>query len=412
MTNRTNLTHRLNTRARVLALTAGLAAALLPPALGAPQGAGADAFFSDTRIVISVVDGREVKVTQRDGDTKVEVDGKEVPPARYTVDGEWVIVKDAEGQELTKVMIGVPEEIKAEGGARMYRFKSGQGGGVAVAPRAGGAELRGEVIEIAPGGAGGMVWKEAESEPPKVMLGVTSTTLSDDLAQHLGVDKNSALLIGSVVPDSPASAAGLKKGDVIVALNGQPLDDSKSLRDRLRTNKPGDEVTLSVIQGGQKNDVKVKLAAYDSKKFATFAPITKVEPDIEFKALEGLGGLEGWQRGGGQQKQLAEELRRMAEQMKELKGVDAEAMAELQREMVELADQAARQREGLALRYGVPRQGGMNPAAPAAPQPPVFLMDRERTTADTDARLRRLEEQNARLEAMLQQLLEQSKKNP
>lgn len=409
----TNTHSRLNTRTHLLALAVGLCAAITSPALGAPQGAGADAFFSDTRIVISVVDGREVKVTQRDGDTKVEVDGQDVPATRFTVDGEWVIVKNEQGEELTKVMIGVPEEIKGDGGARMYRFKSGQGGAVAIAPRAGGMAQRGEAIEIAPGG--GMIWKEAESEPPKVMLGVTSTMLSDDLAQHLGVDKASALLIGSVVPESPASAAGLKKGDVIVALNGQPLDESKSLRDRLRDKNPGDEVTLSVIQGGQKNDVKVKLAAYDSKKFATFAPITKVEPDIEFKGLaelEALRGLEGFKHGGAEQQRLADKLRRMAEQMKAMKGVDAEAMADLQAEIAKLAEQAAKQGRAMAWTYSVPREGGMNPTAPMAPQPPVFLMDRERSTADTDARLKRLEEQNARLEKMIQQLLEQGKKNP
>jgi serine protease Do len=59
-------------------------------------------------------------------------------------------------------------------------------------------------------------------------LGVTVQSLTDDLEEYFGV-KNGGALVSSVTPDSAASKAGVKAGDVIVSINGRTVSDSDDL---------------------------------------------------------------------------------------------------------------------------------------------------------------------------------------
>ena len=89
-----------------------------------------------------------------------------------------------------------------------------------------------------------------------------------------------AVKVGQVVPDSPAAKAGLEQDDVVVGMNGQPLEAMPTpeltaanfTRDLLRV-KPGTEVALDTIRKGQAKTLKVTLAempmqGYESSKYA------------------------------------------------------------------------------------------------------------------------------------------------
>jgi S1-C subfamily serine protease len=70
--------------------------------------------------------------------------------------------------------------------------------------------------------------------------------------------------VREVVADGPATKAGLKQGDVVIAVNGQPVDDKNDLRTRVAAFKPNDEITLTIVKGTangptDQHDVKVKL---------------------------------------------------------------------------------------------------------------------------------------------------------
>lgn len=65
--------------------------------------------------------------------------------------------------------------------------------------------------------------------------------------------------IEEVDGDSPSAKAGLKKGDVVTALDGRPVHDSPSLIVAIRSHVPGDEVTLTVRRGGKEQKLKVVL---------------------------------------------------------------------------------------------------------------------------------------------------------
>ncbi|RMF98609.1 MAG: PDZ domain-containing protein, partial [Gammaproteobacteria bacterium] len=67
--------------------------------------------------------------------------------------------------------------------------------------------------------------------------------------------------VDSVVPGSPAERAGLKPGDVITALDGQPLADLAAFSAALKKYRPGDRVRAEIRRGADRLDVELELAA-------------------------------------------------------------------------------------------------------------------------------------------------------
>jgi S1-C subfamily serine protease len=96
-------------------------------------------------------------------------------------------------------------------------------------------------------------------------LGVASQPVTGDIARSLGLDRPHGVLLADVYPGSTAARAGLKQGDAILTVNGQPVDDETSLNYRIGTHRPGDEVTLSVQRGGAARPIKVTVEAPPSR---------------------------------------------------------------------------------------------------------------------------------------------------
>lgn len=95
-------------------------------------------------------------------------------------------------------------------------------------------------------------------------LGTETQALTSDLADSLNLDVPRGALITDVAPDSPAERAGLKQGDVILAIDGKAVEDPKALSFRLATKSVGTKATLSVVHDGKKQDIEVALEAAPS----------------------------------------------------------------------------------------------------------------------------------------------------
>jgi serine protease Do len=92
------------------------------------------------------------------------------------------------------------------------------------------------------------------------MLGVTVQGINSDLAASLGLSEVKGALVSAVSEGSPAEKAGVKRGDVITQLDGQPVQDSNSLRNHVSRLKPGSTVNLTLVRDGEHRQVSVKLA--------------------------------------------------------------------------------------------------------------------------------------------------------
>jgi serine protease Do len=90
-------------------------------------------------------------------------------------------------------------------------------------------------------------------------LGVHIQDLTPELARAFGLKDGSGVLIGDVSSDSPASRAGLKKGDVILKVNGEPVGAMNQLHVQIAQFAPGTQIKLQIWRNGSTQDVSVKL---------------------------------------------------------------------------------------------------------------------------------------------------------
>ena len=91
------------------------------------------------------------------------------------------------------------------------------------------------------------------------MLGVTVQPVTSDMAKSLGLSSVQGAIVDQVNAGSPAEKVGLKQGDVIVKVNGQAIDNSNSLRNRVSELAPGTAVTLDVVRHGESRQLTATL---------------------------------------------------------------------------------------------------------------------------------------------------------
>ncbi|MFO1271865.1 MAG: Do family serine endopeptidase [Rubrivivax sp.] len=96
-------------------------------------------------------------------------------------------------------------------------------------------------------------------------LGVTVQDLNQGLAESFGLAKPDGALISNVAADSAAATAGLKAGDVVTKVNGEPVERSGQLSSLIGLSAPGDKVKLEVWRDKSSREIEVKLGSADSK---------------------------------------------------------------------------------------------------------------------------------------------------
>jgi serine protease Do len=90
-------------------------------------------------------------------------------------------------------------------------------------------------------------------------LGVSIQALDEDLARSLGLDETKGALVAEVTADSPAAAAGLKRGDVILDYAGKPIDDLRALTRAVADTQPGTEAKIVVWRDGKENSLEADI---------------------------------------------------------------------------------------------------------------------------------------------------------
>ena len=122
------------------------------------------------------------------------------------------------------------------------------------------------------------------------LLGVSVQNLTPALAEQFNLKAGQGgALIAQVVPDSAAAKAGLKQGDVITEVNGQPMHNASSLQSYVAIQRVGTPLTLTVYRNGKKMTIHAKVGPAPTSASggasgshqqlgATFADITQDSP--------------------------------------------------------------------------------------------------------------------------------------
>jgi len=92
------------------------------------------------------------------------------------------------------------------------------------------------------------------------MMGVTIQSVDADLAASVNLPAARGAIVTSVQAGTPAEKVGIKRGDIITALNNQPVADSNNLRNLVASTAPGAEVTLTLFRDNKEQNVKLALA--------------------------------------------------------------------------------------------------------------------------------------------------------
>ncbi len=99
-------------------------------------------------------------------------------------------------------------------------------------------------------------------------IGVRYVAITKEIASQQNLPVDAGVLVSStstqpaIVPDSPAAAAGLQDGDIVVAVDGLKVDRDHDLSTRILPHEPGDMVVLSVLRNGASMDVEVTLGTF------------------------------------------------------------------------------------------------------------------------------------------------------
>jgi serine protease Do len=101
-------------------------------------------------------------------------------------------------------------------------------------------------------------------------LGVEIQPVSKAIADSLGLEQVRGALVANVIKDSPASRSGFKVGDVILSMDGEPLEEFKELPKRVAASRAGSQSVFDVYREGGEHEVKVVIGAMpgEEKKLA------------------------------------------------------------------------------------------------------------------------------------------------
>jgi hypothetical protein len=235
----------------------------------------------------------------------VKVNGQEVPPERFDVQGETLIVRDEAGKELLRKTLGPVNVYKAGEGAMWPQVR---------------------VIDRE-----GLDNDSPFAGRPRVRMGITMQTAGDELVSHLGLAEGEYALVSTVSPGSAAEAAGMQAHDLIVSVDGQKPASIETIREVLQTKKVGD--TMKVV---------VKRKGAEQALTLTFQTSGKQDVPAEWSRplplQENCAQLDAV-------KQEMEAARRAMEEAGRNMGQDGAAMAERYAQLV----QRMRNRGGLAM---------------------------------------------------------------
>jgi serine protease Do len=268
------------------------------------QSLGSGFFISADGYVVTnnhvVQNGSEVEITMDDGETfdakvvgtdpktdlaLLKVEGKDFPYVRLASQkariGDWVVAIGNPFGLGGTVTAGIVSAQHRDIGAGPYddfiqidaSVNKGNSGGPTF-------NLSGEVVGVntaifsPSGGNVGIAFAIPASTVDHVVtalkengsvtrgfIGVQIQPVSKDIAEAIGLKEPKGALVAEAMKDGPAIKAGVKAGDAIIAVDGQPIDEAKDLSRKVAQIAPGKSLSLTLWREGKEHTVTLEVAA-------------------------------------------------------------------------------------------------------------------------------------------------------
>ena len=101
------------------------------------------------------------------------------------------------------------------------------------------------------------------------MLGIFIQNITEDTAKADGLQNTQGVLVSDVVPGGAADKAGIKRYDIITAVNGEKIEDSNVFRNKVASTPPGTDIKLTVVRDGKEQEITAKLDEFSDKAVQT-----------------------------------------------------------------------------------------------------------------------------------------------
>jgi serine protease Do len=172
-------------------------------------------------------------------------------------------------------------------------------------------------------------------------IGVSMTDLTEQLGDYFGVKNGNGVLVSDVNRDSPAEKAGIKAGDVIVAIDGEKVADSRDVRDLVQDRKVGTTASIDVLRDHKPMTLKVQVEKRKSGNFFGYSYGSGKNSVVSIPRMRGLnfGSDDGDELDNTEFRQQMEELRAKLAEMKDELKTDKdyqEQLRQLKEELKEL----------------------------------------------------------------------------
>ena len=188
-------------------------------------------------------------------------------------------------------------------------------------------------------------------------LGISMQRITPDLASGLGLPRPAGLVVKEVFAKGPGERAGLKRNDVIIAINDQPIDDEASMRFRLATLAVGTSVPVRVVRGGKEVTLDLPLMAPPEDPPRERSVLTGRQPlagavvGNMSPALAEEMGLVDWRAGVAvlevQPNSFAGRFLRQGDMVLGISGQEVKNVAELRKQIAKGVSSVSISREGL-----------------------------------------------------------------
>ena len=257
------------------------------------------------KITVKLPDGREftAKLIGTDPATDIALikiaSDKPLPTVEFGDDralrvGDWVVAVGNPFGLSNSVTAGIVSSIGRDIGAGNYNdfiqidapINRGNSGGPTF-------DLRGQVVGMnsmifsPSGGSVGIGFAipastihdvvaqlQAHGKVSRGYLGAEIQSITPEIAASLGLKDSKGAIVASVVPNGPAAKAGFEQGDVVTAIDGKPLEDSKDLVRRVGSDVAGSSSDFTIQRQGQTKTIKVTIGARPDDRVASNEPAT------------------------------------------------------------------------------------------------------------------------------------------